>query len=139
MPGLVHGTVATMNVPDELRYSAEHEWARRIDGGLRLRIGITDYAQDALGDVVFVDLPDTGTEVEAAESIGELESTKSVSDMYAPVAGTVTAINEALADTPELLNEDPYGDGWLCEIEMSDAAAFDAMLDAAAYRALTEG
>jgi glycine cleavage system H protein len=128
-----------MNVPDELRYSAEHEWARRLDGGSRVRIGITDYAQDALGDVVYVDLPEAGSAVAAAESVGELESTKSVSDLYAPVSGTVAAVNEALVDNPALLNEDPYGEGWLCEIEMSDVSELDAMMDATAYRALTEG
>lgn len=128
-----------MNVPDELRYSAEHEWARRLDDGSRVRVGITDYAQDALGDVVYVDLPEVGSVVAAAESVGELESTKSVSEMYAPVSGAVVAVNESLVDNPALLNEDPYGDGWLCEIEMSDASELDAMMDAAAYRALTEG
>jgi glycine cleavage system H protein len=128
-----------MNVPAELRFSAEHEWARRLDDGSSVRIGITDYAQDALGDVVYVDLPDVGAVVVANESVGELESTKSVSDMYAPVAGTVSAVNDALADNPQLLNEDPYGDGWLCEIDMSDPSDFDAMMDADAYRALTEG
>lgn len=128
-----------MNVPEELRYSAEHEWAGRLDGGSIVRIGITDYAQDALGDVVYVDLPSLGTSVAANESVGELESTKSVSEMYAPVAGTVTTVNEALADSPQLLNEDPYGEGWLCEIEMTDPGQFDAMMDADAYRALTEG
>ncbi len=128
-----------MNLPEELSYSAEHEWARRLDDGSTIRVGITDYAQDALGDVVYVDLPETGTAVTAAESVGELESTKSVSEMYAPVSGTVVAVNEALVDNPALLNEDPYGEGWLCEIEMSDASELDALMDAAAYRALTEG
>ena len=127
-----------MNVPDELRYSAEHEWANRLDDGSRVRIGITDYAQDALGDVVYVDLPEVGTAVSAGDAVGELESTKSVSDMYAPVSGSVVAINEALTDNPALLNEDPYGEGWLCEIEMSNAAELDAMMDAAAYLALTD-
>ena len=128
-----------MNLPEELSYSAEHEWARRLDDGSTIRVGITDYAQDALGDVVYVDLPETGAAVTAAESVGELESTKSVSEMYAPVSGTVVAVNEALVDNPALLNEDPYGEGWLCEIEMSDASELDALMDAAAYRALTEG
>ena len=128
-----------MNIPEELRYSSEHEWARVLDGGQRVRVGITDFAQDALGDVVYVDLPSVGTRVEAAESVGELESTKSVSEMYAPVGGTVVAVNEALADNPQLLNEDPYGEGWLIEIEASDASAVDALLDADAYRTLTEG
>ena len=127
-----------MNVPDELRYSKEHEWARRLDDG-RVRVGITDFAQDALGDVVFVDLPAIGTRVGAAEAVGELESTKSVSEMYAPVSGTVVAINEALTDNPQLINDDPYGEGWLVEIELHDAAELDALLDAGAYRSLTEG
>ena len=128
-----------MNVPDDLRYSAEHEWARRLDDSSRVRVGITDFAQDALGDVVYVDLPAVGGSVATGEAVGELESTKSVSEMYAPVAGTVVAVNEALADQPQLLNEDPYGEGWLCEIEMSDPAGLDAMMDAATYLALTEG
>lgn len=128
-----------MNVPEDLRYSSEHEWARRLDDGSRVRVGITDFAQDSLGDVVYVDLPAVGTSVTANEAVGELESTKSVSEMYAPVSGTVTAINEALAEAPQLLNEDPYGDGWLCEIEMSDPAELDALLDAAGYTSLTEG
>jgi glycine cleavage system H protein len=141
MPGsLVPGdTVTAMNVPDELRYSAEHEWARRLDDTSRVRVGITDFAQDALGDVVYVDLPEVGATVAAAESVGELESTKSVSEMYAPVAGVVVAVNDALTDNPALLNDDPYGDGWLCEIEMSNPADLDALMDAAAYRALTDG
>lgn len=126
-----------MNVPEELRYSSDHEWARRE--GDRVRVGITDYAQDALGDVVFVQLPDAGTAVKAADSIGEIESTKSVSDIYAPVSGTVAAVNDALTSEPELVNRDPYGDGWLYEIEMSDASELEGLLDAAAYQALLEG
>ena len=128
-----------MNVPEDLRYSSEHEWARRLDDGSRVRVGITDYAQDALGDVVFVDLPQVGATVGGGEAVGELESTKSVSEMYAPVAGTIAAVNDALGDNPQLLNEDPYGEGWLCEIDMSDPSQYDAMMDAAAYLALTEG
>lgn len=128
-----------MNVPDGLRYSAEHEWARSTDAPNRVRIGITDFAQDALGDVVYVDLPAVGAQVTSGESVGELESTKSVSELYAPVAGAVVAVNEALAERPELLNDDPYGEGWLCEIEISDASQLDALLDAEAYTALTEG
>jgi glycine cleavage system H protein len=128
-----------MNIPEELRYSSEHEWARQIEGGSKVRIGITDFAQDALGDVVYVDLPAVGTRVEASEAVGELESTKSVSEMYAPIGGVVVAINEALADNPQLLNDDPYGEGWLIEIEVSDVAALTELLDADAYRALTEG
>ena len=128
-----------MNVPDELRYTAEHEWVRRLDDGARVRVGLTDYAQDALGDVVFVDLPDVGATVAANDAVGELESTKSVSEIYAPVAGTVAAVNEALADTPELLNEDPYGEGWLYDVDAGPDADLDALLDADGYRALTEG
>jgi glycine cleavage system H protein len=128
-----------MNVPEDLRYSSEHEWARRLDDGSTVRVGITDFAQDSLGDVVYVDLPAVGASVSANEAVGELESTKSVSEMYAPVSGTVVAVNEALADSPQLLNEDPYGDGWLCEIEMTDPSELDALLDAAGYTVLTEG
>lgn len=124
-------------VPDDLRYTADHEWIRREDGG-RLRIGITDYAQDALGDVVFVQLPDPGSQVEAGASFSEVESTKSVSDVYAPLAGVVVEVNTDLGDAPQRLNDDPYGEGWICVIEPADAAAFDALLDAAAYRALIE-
>jgi len=128
-----------MNIPEELRYSSEHEWARRLDDGSRVRIGITDFAQDALGDVVYVDLPAVGTRVEASEAVGELESTKSVSEMYAPIGGMVVAVNEALADNPQLLNDDPYGEGWLIEIDAGDISQFVALLDAEGYRALTEG
>ena len=127
-----------MNIPDELRYSPEHEWARVVDG-TRIRVGITDFAQDALGDVVYVDLPAVGTSVRASESVGELESTKSVSEMYAPVSGSVVAVNAALADNPQLLNDDPYGEGWLIEIDASDPSELDGLLDAGAYRTLTEG
>jgi glycine cleavage system H protein len=126
-----------MNVPEDLRYSSDHEWARTADG--RIRVGITDYAQDALGAVVFVDLPTPGATVETGGMIGEVESTKSVSEIYAPVAGEVVAVNAMLSDAPERLNADPYGDGWICEIAPSDPSAVDALLDAAAYRQLTEG
>ena len=125
-----------MNVPDALRYSTDHEWVRSADG--RVRVGITDFAQDALGDVVFVDLPGTGSTVEPGGPLGEVESTKSVSEIYAPVAGEVVAVNAGLSDAPELLNSDPYGDGWICEIVPGDAAAVDGLLDAAGYRQLTE-
>jgi glycine cleavage system H protein len=125
-----------MNVPDDLRYSSDHEWARLE--GRRVRVGITDYAQDALGDVVFVDLPAVGTEVTTGGTIGEVESTKSVSEIYAPVAGTVVAVNAELADAPEQLNSDPYGSGWICEIEVAGDDAAGALLDAAAYRELIE-
>ncbi len=126
-----------MNIPDDLRYSSDHEWVRR-DGDI-VTIGITDYAQDSLGDVVFVELPDVGTDVAANDSFTEVESTKSVSDIYAPVAGTISEINDQLEDQPELLNADPYGEGWICRITMSDTSQFDGLLDAAGYRALTEG
>ena len=123
-----------MNVPDDLRYTADHEWARREDGVIR--IGITDYAQDALGDVVFVQLPEPGSRVEANATFSEVESTKSVSDIYAPVSGVIAEVNTELADAPQRLNEDPYGEGWICTIEPSDAESFDALLDAAAYTKL---
>lgn len=128
-----------MIVPQDLRYTAEHEWVRVIDDGANVRVGITDYAQDALGDVVYVDLPAVGDEVTAGAPVGELESTKSVSEMYAPVSGTVVAVNETLGDNPQLLNDDPYGDGWLCEIAVSNADEIGAMMDADAYAELTEG
>jgi glycine cleavage system H protein len=126
-----------MNIPGELRYSSDHEWARLEDG--RVRIGITDYAQDALGDVVFVQVPDTGITVEAGQSFSEVESTKSVSDIYAPISGTVVEVNADLADAPQKVNEDPYGDGWICVIEPADPSQLDGLLDAAGYRALVEG
>lgn len=127
-----------MNVPEQLRYSKDHEWARVEDDG-RVRVGITDYAQDALGDVVYVDVPTVGTEVGKDESFSEVESTKSVSDVYAPLAGTIVEVNGELADAPQRVNEDPYGEGWLCVIEPTDAGEVDSLLDADAYRALTEG
>jgi glycine cleavage system H protein len=124
-----------MNVPAELRYSAEHEWVR-LDGGLA-RVGITDYAQDALGDVVFVQLPEVGSEMGAGAGMGEIESTKSVSEVYAPLAGTVVEVNTLLEDSPQLVNDDPYGEGWIAVIEVSGDVG--ALLDAQAYRALIEG
>jgi glycine cleavage system H protein len=126
-----------VNVPEDLRYSEEHEWARLEDG--RVRIGITDYAQDALGDVVFVDLPEVGIRVELNAAFSAIESTKSVSDIYAPVAGTVAEVNNDLVDAPERVNEDPYGEGWLCLIEPDDTGQLDRLLDAAGYRTLIEG
>ncbi len=126
-----------MDVPDDLRYSVDHEWVR-VEGDV-VRIGITDYAQDALGDVVFVDLPLVGAAVEAGDSLSEIESTKAVSDVYAPVDGDVVEANAALVDTPELLNRDPYGDGWICLLRPSAAAALPDLLDATAYRTLIEG
>ena len=126
-----------MNVPAELRYSKDHEWARLEPTG-RVRVGITDYAQDALGDVVFVELPATGTVLASGDTFGEVESTKSVSDLYAPVGGTVVEVNDMLTDAPEKLNEDPYGEGWICLIEPDEPAQFDLLLDASAYSALIE-
>jgi glycine cleavage system H protein len=125
-----------MNVPEDLRYSSDHEWVRQ-EGDV-VRVGITDYAQDALGDVVFVQPPVAGAEVSAGDAFGEVESTKSVSDVYAPVSGTVVEVNESLAETPQALNEDPYGDGWICTIRVSDPSQLDALLDAEAYRKLIE-
>lgn len=126
-----------MNVPENLRYSSDHEWA--LADGDAVRVGITDYAQDALGDVVYVDLPEVGARLEQGSSFGEVESTKSVSDLYAPVTGTVTEVNQELADAPERLNEDPYGEGWICVIAPDDAGQIDGLLDASAYRSLIEG
>jgi glycine cleavage system H protein len=123
-----------MNVPDDLRYTADHEWVR-IEGD-RAYVGITDYAQDALGDIVFVQLPELGTAVDGGASVSEVESTKSVSDIYAPVGGTVVEVNTELADAPQRLNEDPYGEGWICVIEVSDPSATASLLDAEAYRKL---
>lgn len=126
-----------MNVPDDLKYSKDHEWVRP-EGG-RVRFGITDYAQDALGDVVFVQVPAVGAAVTRGSSISEVESTKSVSDIYAPVTGTVVEVNDELADAPQRINEDPYGEGWIAVIESSDASELEQLLDPAAYRALVEG
>ena len=126
-----------MQIPDDLRYSTDHEWIR-VEGS-KVTIGITDYAQDALGDVVFVDLPEVGAAVEVAASISEVESTKSVSDIYAPVSGTIAEVNADLGDAPERLNEDPYGEGWICVIELKDPSQVDALLTAADYRELVEG
>lgn len=126
------------STPDDLRYTAEHEWIR-VSGDV-LRIGITDHAQEALGDIVFVSLPAVGTEVQAGQSLGEVESTKSVSDVYAPLAGVITARNDALESTPELVNSDPYGEGWMVEVRPADgvdaALTSPGILDAAAYQAL---
>ncbi|PIE34509.1 MAG: glycine cleavage system protein H [Ilumatobacter coccineus] len=127
-----------MNVPQDLAYSQDHEWARSSEAG-PVRVGITEYAQDALGDIVFVDLPEVGDTVEAGEMIGELESTKSVSELYAPISGKIVAVNDNLADAPETVNDDPYGEGWLVEIEPSDPSEMDGLLDAGAYLTLTEG
>ncbi len=125
-----------MNIPEDRRYTDQHEWALRVDGVIR--VGITDYAQDALGDVVFVDLPEVGRTVAAGEMIAEVESTKSVAEIYAPIAGTVTAVNEALGDHLERVNDDPYGEGWFVAIEPDEPSALDALLDAASYAGLIE-
>jgi glycine cleavage system H protein len=127
-------------IPDDLMYTAEHEWVRQPgsqDGSVR--IGITDYAQDALGDIVYVQLPETGTQLTAGDAVGELESTKSVSEIYAPVAGEVVSRNESLDSTPELVNSDPYAAGWLFELVPTDKADLEGLLDAAAYAATIEG
>jgi glycine cleavage system H protein len=126
-----------MQVPEGLRYSVDHEWVRSEQG--RVRIGITDYAQDALGDVVFVSLPELGSRVEAHGVLGEVESTKSVSEIYAPVAGEVVAVNDTLGGAPEQLNADPYGEGWICEIVPAEPDAVAGLLDAAGYTELTAG
>ena len=124
-----------MNAPEELRYTPDHEWVRAEEGGAR--IGITDFAQDALGDVVYVELPTVGTTVAKGETIGEVESTKSVSEVYAPVSGEVVAVNGELAAAPQRLNEDPYGNGWICTIAASAPGDLDSLLSADDYRALT--
>jgi len=126
-----------MNFPEDLRYSREHEWVR-VDGEIA-RIGITDFAQDSLGDIVFVELPGVGLDVVAGASVSEIESTKSVSEVYAPVSGVVRGVNTVLGDQPELVNQDPYGRGYLFEIELSDPQEIDGLLDAGGYRALVEG
>ncbi len=128
-----------MNIPEDLRYSSDHEWIRRDGDGPTVTIGITDYAQDSLGDVVFVEIPEVGTVIAITDTFTEVESTKSVSDIYAPVSGTITEVNTTLEDAPQSLNADPYGAGWICKIDMSDASEYDALMDAAAYRKLTEG
>ena len=119
--------------PEDLHYTKDHEWVRQ--DGDTLRVGVTDYAQDALGDIVFVTLPEAGSHVTEGEACGEIESTKSVSDVFAPVTGTVTERNEALDASPELVNSDPYGEGWMLAIRPDDASAVDGLLDAAAYQA----
>ena len=124
-----------MHVPDDLLYSTDHEWVK-VDGDVA-RIGVTDYAQDSLGDVVFVDVPKVGTTVTAGQSFSEVESTKAVSEIYAPVAGEIVEVNESLGGEPERLNRDPYGEGWLCAIRMSDTTELGALMDGDAYRNLT--
>ena len=125
--------------PDDLKYTAEHEWVRSPGSGDgTVRVGITQFAQDALGDIVYVQLPEVGEDVESGSAVGELESTKSVSDVYAPVSGTVVSRNESLDQTPELVNSDPYGEGWLMEIRPSDPSAVEKLLSAEDYRIQVE-
>ena len=126
--------MSELEYPQDLRYTAEHEWLRTGEDGV-VRIGITAFAQDALGDVVYVSLPSVGDDVSAGDACGEVESTKSVSDLYVPLAGEVTAVNDALDATPELVNTDPYGEGWMYELRPSDSGAVDALMDHAAYQA----
>ena len=124
--------------PDDLRYTSKHEWVRQGAGNI-VRVGITDYAAEALGDVVYVSLPQVGEEVAADDACAEVESTKSVSDVYSPASGVVTAVNELLNATPETINSDPYGDGWIFELELSDAGELEDLLDADGYSDLVSG
>ena len=126
-----------MNVPDGLRYSKDHEWVR-VDGDVAT-VGITDYAQDALGDVVYIDPPTVGSSLVAGDSLGEVESTKSVSELYAPVSGTVASTNDELETEPEKLNTDPYGEGWICTVTLSEVGELDALMDSEAYQTFFAG
>ncbi|GAA6526887.1 glycine cleavage system protein GcvH [Intrasporangium sp. DVR] len=125
--------MSDLDYPSDLRYTTDHEWVREGDDDGVVRVGITSFAQDALGDVVYVSLPSVGDTVAVGDACGEVESTKSVSDIYAPVAGEVTAVNEALDATPELVNSDPYGEGWMFELRLSDPAALEGLLDSSGY------
>jgi glycine cleavage system H protein len=126
-----------MEYPQELKYTSEHEWVSTEEGN-RVRVGITDFAQDALGDVVYVDLPEEGTEVTAGEPFGEVESTKSVSDIYSPVTGRIVERNGVLGETPDLVNRDPYGEGWMVVVEATEPSEVDRLMDAAGYRQMVE-
>lgn len=126
-----------MDFPDDLRYSPDHEWTR-VDGD-RVTVGITDHAQDALGDIVYIEIPEQGLTVTANDKISEVESTKSVSDIFTPVSGTIVEVNESLSSHCQSLNEDPYGQGWICVIALSDPSELDALLDATAYREMVQG
>jgi glycine cleavage system H protein len=132
------GSAAVSNIPDDLKYTPEHEWVRPGGDSNIVRVGITDHAQEALGDVVFVSLPELGAPVTAGAAFGEVESTKSVSDLFAPVSGNISGRNDALNDQPDLVNSDPYGEGWIVEIEMSNPAELDGLIDAASYGSLAE-
>ena len=123
--------------PDDLKYSSEHEWARVNDGDVA-EVGITHYAQDTLGDVVFVELPEIGSRVDQFDKFGEIESVKAVSDLFSPVSGTVTAVNEELEQTPELVNNDPYGDGWIMEVKLDDASELNELMDSETYQGILE-
>ncbi|EMA46289.1 glycine cleavage system protein GcvH [Halococcus saccharolyticus] len=122
----------SFEIPDELRFLESHEWVRKEDG--TARVGISDFAQDELGDIVFVEFPDEGDEIAHDEEFGVVESIKAVSDLYSPVSGTVTATNDALLDAPELVNDDPYGEGWMLEVDLDDPDELDDLLDAETYR-----
>ncbi|RMF60642.1 MAG: glycine cleavage system protein GcvH [Bacteroidetes bacterium] len=128
-----------MDFPSDLRYSKDHEWLRILDDGKTARVGITDFAQQELGDIVYVELPAPGDAFEAGEEFGTVEAVKTVSELYMPVSGTVTAVNEDLVDAPERVNEDPYGQGWMVEIEMRDPSEAEALMDADAYRDMVGG
>jgi len=126
-----------MGFPDGLKYTKEHEWAKVMNGN-EVRIGITDYAQKELGDIVFIDIPSAGTEVEQGNAFGVIESVKAVSDLYSPVTGKISSVNEKLQDAPELVNNDPYGEGWMLAVTMSDSSQLNSLMDAAAYTAYVE-
>jgi glycine cleavage system H protein len=125
-----------MNLPEDLRYTREHEWARLK--GSRVVVGITQFAQDQLGDIVYVELPDVGDPVKKGESFGVVESTKAVSELFSPVTGKVVEVNDPLSDAPETINEDPYEEGWLIQVELADPKEFEGLMDAAAYKAFVE-
>ncbi|MFP4350026.1 MAG: glycine cleavage system protein GcvH [Thermodesulfobacteriota bacterium] len=129
--------ISELTLQDDVRYTEDHEWAKK-EGGT-VKIGISDYAQDQLGDIVFVELPEVDGELEKGDEFGTVESTKAVSELYMPLGGKVVAVNEALADDPEQVNKDPYGGGWMVEIEPSDPAEFDAMMDKDAYLEMLKG
>ncbi len=132
---VVSASIRRMNLPENFKYTKDHEWAQVSEGESVVRVGITDYAQDALGDVVFVGLPKIGETVSSGDTFGEVESTKSVSDIFAPISGKVVAVNSELESNPELLNTDPYGAGWICEIEFTDKAEVETLMNSSQYEA----